>query len=163
MSIDNTGDSGGTEIMMTITTMPQQPLKEAGVAETILPQGYELLGAIVPLSMILTRPSWLVVPAFEQRLGRYGLLIFTTETGKDTCENVIAFLSSPHDIDALCALVEFCLLPLSYWDDDISTVLCNNCRTVWWMAQTALAQQALRIAHQEAEGSLPQRQEGVPA
>ena len=97
--------------------------------------GYEELGETHALSMLLT-VSWWIVEAYDYRHGSYGLLIH------DIHGNAIAFFSSLAELDALSALTEFCLDIISYWPHCCELI--EQCRAIWWMAQTMNAQQIMR-------------------
>jgi hypothetical protein len=97
--------------------------------------GYEELGTVQPLSMLLS-VNWWVVQAYHQRDGRYGLLIHESNG------TPIRFLATQAEIDELCALIEFCMDRLAYWP--ACEAMVREWREIWWMAQTAIVQQWLR-------------------
>ena len=99
------------------------------------PKGYEALGERWHLSMLPT-VSWQIVEAYDQR-GSYGVLIHN-ERGE-----VVAFLSSLIELDALCAMIEWCMDVLSYWPL-ISQDMIEQWRSIWWMIQTVMNQQNIR-------------------
>lgn len=102
----------------------------------IVPKGYEVLGSQRRLSMLQSPCCWWIVSAYHQRCGVFGLLVY------DERQTRIVFLSTPKEIDAFCALLEWCICFALLLASDDQALL--EWRTIWWMAQTTLAQQRLR-------------------
>jgi hypothetical protein len=97
--------------------------------------GYEELGEARALSMLLT-VSWWIVEAYEQRTGKYGLLIYETDG------TPVAFLTNVVELDALCAVIVWSIDICSYWSACASIV--EEWRAIHQIAQTLMTQQCLR-------------------
>lgn len=109
---------------------------------TAIPLGFEALGEIHPLTMMLTQPLCWMAPAYDQRYGAYGLILFSDDQAP-------VFLATIEEIDAIVAMVEWSMDLFSYWPG--TEALIEQWRSIWWVAQAALTQQWLRM--QDAEPS----------
>lgn len=121
--------------------MSQAQVALTAVAVHVGIPGYEELGEAMSLTMFPT-VNWWAVEAYDQRSGLYGLLIYD-ETG-----TVQIFLSNCQELDALCALIEFCVDVLSYWTAcPAMDALVEEWRSIWWAVQNMMARQQLREIH----------------
>jgi hypothetical protein len=109
-----------------------------------IPEGYEEIGEAMPLPVLLYAPPIWVIEAYDQKHGVYGVLLH------DVYGQTIAFLSSQTELDALCAMIERIIDLYAYFPSFlVSFDVVEQWRSIWWMAQTVMAQQMMR---KEAQG-----------